>query len=492
MNTNGYNLKRVHKANITTTILIVVLLVVKAFIMQGTGRGLTIAIEGAIVVAFAIFNYFLKINEYVKGFLIAFVPAAVLGVIFFLEGYSLDRHYMILATLAMSALYFKKELILIHAIFLDVLALGLGLKDLSLIVGDLPKKQYVAMLLVFNGIVALLYCLAKWGYELVQESRNKEIYIENLLSKIQENFSSVEEAAEVFSRQVNLSNENIESISKSRNEAMAFVENIATSIRNEAKAINEVNDSMIDSLEHIKETRIISSNIANQSLDMKEKVNNGIKKLDVMNNQMETVTNSIKIANDTVSELQDNMIKVNDALEGIKAIAKQTNLIALNAAIESERAGEHGKGFAVVANEVKSLAEQSSKIANEINVIIEALVDKTKKAYSTVNEGDEAAIEGTNIVKEIMEYFNSLKESFENIDKDINNEMGQIEAMTDSAVNVQKRLEEINAISKDNSVSIDKILNNWEDENNQIVMIRDNIKAISKAYNKLELLLENK
>ena len=91
-----------------------------------------------------------------------------------------------------------------------------------------------------------------------------------------------------------------------------------------------------------------------------------------------------------------------------------------------------------------------------------------------------------------MEYFNSLKESFENIDKDINNEMGQIEAMTDSAVNVQKRLEEINAISKDNSVSIDKILNNWEDENNQIVMIRDNIKAISKAYNKLELLLENK
>lgn len=132
---------------------------------------------------------------------------------------------------------------------------------------------------------------------------------------------------------------------------------------------------MINSLEHIKETQMISSNIANKSLGMKEKVNDGPKKINLMNNQMSTITHSIKIANDTVYDLQDSMIKVNDSLEGIKAIAKQTNLIALNAAIEAERAGEHGRGFAVVANEVKSLAEQSSKLANEINGTIEALVN---------------------------------------------------------------------------------------------------------------------
>lgn len=237
---------------------------------------------------------------------------------------------------------------------------------------------------------------------------------------------------------------------------------------------------------------MISSNIANKSLDMKGKVNDGIEKIDSMNNQMGTITHSIKIANDTVYDLQENMIKVNESLEGIKAIAKQTNLIALNAAIESERAGEHGRGFAVVANEVKKLAEQSSNLANEINVVIEALVNKTKEAYSSVHEGEEAAAEGINVVKEIMEYFTSLKENFENIDNEINNEMVQIEAMTESAINVQSRLEEINAISKDNSQSIDKILINSENESNQIIMIRDNIKEISEAYNKLRLLFENK
>lgn len=492
MNTNSYDLKRVHKANITVTILIIILIVVKVFLMQGFSRGLVIAGEGAIVVILAVVNYYLKINEYVKGFFFAFVPAVVIGALFLIEGYNLDKHYMMLASLAMVALYFKKELIMIHGIVLDIFMIVLAIVDTRIVIGNLPKQQFFAVFFIFNGIAILLYCLAKWGYELVEESRKKEVYIEDLLSKLQENFSSVEEAAGVFSRQVDLGNENIESISKSRKEVVSFVENIASSIRNEANAIDEVNDSMLNSLEGIKETGKISSNIADKSLDMKGKVNNGLEKLNLMNDQMNTVTNSIKIANDTVSELQDNMLKVNNALEGIKAVAKQTNLIALNAAIESERAGEHGRGFAVVANEVKVLAEQSSKIANEINVIIEALVKKTKEAYSTVNEGDEAANVGINIVKEIMEYFNSLKESFENIDVDINNEMVEIEAMTHSAVSVQKRLEEINAISKGNSISIDKILNNWEKENDQIIMIRDNIKEISEAYNKLEVLLENR
>lgn len=492
MNTNGYNLKRVHKANITITILIVILIIVKVFIMQGFNRGLVIAMEGAIVIIFAIVNYFLKINEYIKGFLFAFVPAAVIGALFFIEGYNLDKHYMIIASLAMAALYFKKELIMIQAILLDLLMIALAIKDTTLVISNLPKQQFYAIFLIFNGMVALLYCLAKWGSELVEESRNKETYIENLLGKLQENFASVEDAAQVFSKQVRLTNNNIESLTNSREEVVAFVENIASSIKSEANAINEVNDSMINSLDRIKETRIISTNIANKSAAMKEKVNDGLQKLNLMSNQMNTVTKSIKTADDTVFELQDNMIKVNEALEGIKAIAKQTNLIALNAAIESQRAGEHGRGFAVVANEVKNLAEQSSKIANEINVIIEALVNKTKEAYLTVHEGDEAVIEEINIVKEIMQYFDALKESFENIDMDINNEMVQIEAMTDSVVNVQKRLEEINSISKENSMSIDKILNNSEDESNQIIMIRDNIKEISEAYNKLELLLESK
>ncbi|HHV71781.1 MAG TPA: hypothetical protein GXX38_04115 [Clostridia bacterium] len=492
MKTNGYALKRVHKANITVIILIVALITAKAFIMQGFNRGLTIAMQGSIVVVFALINYFLKINEHLKGFLFAFVPAAIVLVLLFIEGYTLDKHYMLLATLAMAALYFKKELIIVHAIALDLLMIGLHLKDNTKLIGNLPQQQFVSIVLVLNGIALLLFFLAKWGQELVEESRKKGSYIENLLDELQKNFASVEESVKIFSTQVNLSYENIESVTKSRKEVAASIENIADSIKNEANAINEVNDSMINSLERIKEVEIISSNIANKSLEMKDKVNNGLKKIELMNNQMATITHSIEIANDTVYDLQGNMAKVNNSLEEIKAIAKQTNLIALNAAIEAERAGKHGKGFAVVAKEVKSLAEKSSNLANEINAIIGALVNKTKEAYSRVHKGEEAALEGTKLVKEIMEYFNSLKESFESIDLEINKEMVQMEAMTDSVINVQKRLEEINTIFKNGSLLIDKILLNSENENKQIIRIRDNIKEINEAYNKLKLLLENK
>ena len=492
MKTDGYNLKRVHKANIGITLMIIALIVVKVFLMQGVSRGITITMQASGVIVFAIINYFLKIDEYIKGLLFALVPAIVIMALFFLEGYNLDKHYMVLATVAMVSLYFKKELIMIQAAILDVLIIGFYLKDHTILLGTLPKQQFFAIFFVFNGIAVLLYFLSKWGRELVEEAKSKEFYIEDLLSKLQENFASVEESAKIFSKEVNLSNENIESITTSRKEVVTSVQSIASSIKNEANAISEVNDSMINSLESIKETQMISSNIANKSLDMKEKVNNGLNKINLMNNQMNTITDSIRVANGTVYDLQENMIKVNDSLEGIKAIAKQTNLLALNAAIESAKAGEHGKGFSVVANEVKSLAEQSSNIANEINVIIEALVNKTREAYSSVHEGDEATSEGIKVIKEIMKDFNSLKENFENIDIEINNEMVQIEAMTDSVINVQKRLQEINTISKDNSLSIDKILLNSENESNQILMIKDNMKEISDAYNKLNLVLENK
>lgn len=137
---------------------------------------------------------------------------------------------------------------------------------------------------------------------------------------------------------------------------------------------------------------------------------------------MQTIATRVKKAADTVEMLGNRSDQIGTIVGTIEDIADQTNLLALNAAIEAARAGEQGRGFAVVADEVRALAERTTRATKEISEMIKAIQKETKDAVTTmeqsvaqVEQGSSHAAASGRSLQEILEIINSVTEQISQI-----------------------------------------------------------------------------
>ncbi|WP_456457294.1 methyl-accepting chemotaxis protein [Thermovibrio sp.] len=189
--------------------------------------------------------------------------------------------------------------------------------------------------------------------------------------------------------------------------------------------------------------------------------------------QMESIRDITREMEDVVKELQAQTEQIDRVVEVITAITEQTNLLALNAAIEAARAGEAGRGFAVVADEVRKLAERTNKSAIEIREVVKNMREQMGRTAEITNRSVQAVEEGMKFFKSNREIYESLRNSSQDVQKviedmirvvdlqkgEINEIVSNIQKSNSLLSSVKKEADKIIKIAEKTDTSLHKI---WE------------------------------
>jgi methyl-accepting chemotaxis protein len=179
-----------------------------------------------------------------------------------------------------------------------------------------------------------------------------------------------------------------------------------------------------------------------------------------------------------LSALQDECLRIGSVLDVIKGIADQTNLLALNAAIEAARAGEQGRGFAVVADEVRALAHRTQESTIEIQSMVEGLQAKSKNAVDAILRGQKITEQGMTYSQDVVTAFNQIEQSFANVAELTNSITVKIQQQQGATEEINNRMELVVNLSEQVSRGLAEVSGHAEKQQNVSLSVDQSLSKV--------------
>ncbi|GEL76920.1 methyl-accepting chemotaxis protein [Tenuibacillus multivorans] len=341
-------------------------------------------------------------------------------------------------------------------------------------------KQAVSMAdEIAQGHLAVKTLDYKGKDEIGQLSQSLNAMKENLTHII----NDVTEASESVSSQSYQLTQSSTEVREGSEQIASTMQELSSGSDNQAQSASNISEMMESFLQKVERSYKNGDHVAQESDSVLALTEEGRDKMMASTEQMKRIHAIVEDAVSKVKGLDEQSQEISKLVEVIQDIAEQTNLLALNAAIEAARAGEHGKGFAVVADEVRKLAEQVADSVGDITKIVRNIQSESAQVTNSLESGYEEVEQGADQLESTQSTFDQINESVNQVTSKVQEISANMKDVLDDSVRTNQSVEEIASISEESAAGIEETAATVEEANSSM-------EEVSKAAEELSQLAE--